>query len=97
MEKSGKEKKMMVGNLKGLIIALSFLFWLGVSITQPVIRIFNNPDIFDYVVIFNNFFIIIALATMVIPQLRKKKGLKNLDLKVGNTKKGCRSCKKKKK
>ena len=93
---------MKKSNIRAILISLSFLFWIGVSFTQPIIKLFNNPNTFDYVVIINNFFMIIALLVVVMPKVIKKTNTEGLDLKVGSTtfkkpKKGCKSCKKKKK
>jgi len=94
-------------NRRAILISISFLFWMGVSVTQPVIKLFNNPSTFDYVVMLNNLFIVSAILIMTIPKAFKKGdkledlSLEDLGLKTGskttNPKSGCKSCKKKKK
>ena len=93
---------MKKGNSIAILISLSFVFWLVVSITQPIIKIFNNTSTFDYVSMLNNLFILSAMVLTVVPKAFKKRdNLGDLDLKTGsktsNAKYGCKSCKKKKK
>jgi hypothetical protein len=103
---------MKKNNRIAILISLSFVLWLGVSITQPIIKIFNNPSTFDYISMLNNLFIISAMALTIIPKAIKKNNTKSilnnvdgLDLKLGNTKNkkpksggyGCKSCGKKNK
>lgn len=93
---------MKKNNIRAMVISLSFLFWMGVSLTQPIIKIFNNPSTFDYVVMLNTLFIISAIVLTTGPKLFKiNDKLKDLDLKAGSKtvgpKSGCKSCGKKKK
>ena len=87
-------------NLKYAFLALSFVFWLVVSMINPIINLFYSPTVFGWIVGLNTGVVLFYLFKSVIPKAFKRDSvdLSALNLRTGSTKKksGCSSCKKKK-
>ncbi len=90
-----------LNNLKAGLVGLSFMLWVITSIFNPIITLFKEPTLFEFIIGFNTFIVVTFLVTSLIPKAikNKKVELSSLDLKTGSTKnkkEDCKSCKRKK-
>ena len=88
-----------LNNLKVTLLAISFGVWVTTSLINPIISLFVEPTMYEYIIGFNSFIVVGFMITSIIPKTLKNKNLSDLNFKTGSTKEkkeGCKSCKRKK-
>ncbi len=81
-----------------MVVAILFFIWLLSSMIIPIKNMLTQDNLktFDYFNGINSLFIFGVFVTYVIPKTLRSKKLEDFNLKVGNNKGGCSSCKNKK-